>query len=87
MASIKINMTDRPIYDVLIIGGSCAGLSATLMLGRSLRHVLVIDAGRPCNRQTLHSHGFLTRDGETPAQLLAIARDQLSGAATLRNGH
>ncbi len=65
-------------YDVIIIGGSYAGLSAALVLGRSLRRVLVIDAGKPCNRQTPHSHGFLTRDGETPAQLAAIAREQVS---------
>jgi len=71
-------MTAKQNYDVIIIGGSCAGLSAALTLGRSLRHVLVIDAGRPCNRQTPHSHGFLTRDGATPAELLATAREQLN---------
>ncbi|PRY34628.1 thioredoxin reductase [Spirosoma oryzae] len=70
-------------YDVIIIGGSYAGLSAALVLGRSLRRVLVIDAGKPCNRQTPHSHGFLTRDGETPAQLAAIAREQLSQYPTV----
>ena len=63
-------------YDVIIVGGSIAGLSAALALGRSLRRVLVIDSGKPCNRQTPHSHNFLTRDGETPAQLNAIARAQ-----------
>lgn len=77
-------MTNQQPYDVLIIGGSAAGLSAALVLGRSLRRVLVIDAGKPCNRQTPHSHGFLTRDGETPAQLLAIARDQLSHYPTVQ---
>lgn len=65
-------------YDVIIIGGSYAGLSAALVLGRSLRRVLVIDTGKPCNRRTPHSHGFLTRDGETPTQLAAIAREQVS---------
>ncbi|KAB7727342.1 NAD(P)/FAD-dependent oxidoreductase [Rudanella paleaurantiibacter] len=81
-------MTTNKIYDVIIIGGSCAGLSAALVLGRSLREVLVIDAGRPCNRQTPHSHGFLTRDGESPTQLLAIAREQLTHYpnVTLRTG-
>jgi thioredoxin reductase len=63
-------------FDVIIIGGSSAGLSATMLLGRSLRTVLVIDSGKPCNRQTPHSHGFLTRDGETPAQLIATAKEQ-----------
>ena len=65
-------------YDVIIVGGSVAGLSAALALGRSLRRVLVIDSGKPCNRQTPHAHNFLTRDGETPAQLTTIAREQVA---------
>jgi len=77
-------MTAKQSYDVIIIGGSCAGLSAALVLGRSLRQVLIIDAGRPCNRQTPASHGFLTRDGETPAQLLATARQQLNHYPTVQ---
>ena len=64
-------------YDVIIIGGSYAGLSAALALGRSLRRVLVIDAGKPCNRQTPHSHNFLTQDGKTPAEISSIAREQV----------
>jgi len=71
-------MPDELTYDVLIIGGSYAGLSAALVLGRSLRRVLVLDAGQPANRQTFHAHGFLTRDGETPAQLTAIALKEVS---------
>ncbi len=53
-----------------------AGLSAALVLGRSSRSVLVVDSGKPCNRQTHHSHNFITRDGETPAQLTKLAREQ-----------
>ncbi|QHW00748.1 NAD(P)/FAD-dependent oxidoreductase [Spirosoma endbachense] len=64
-------------FDVVVVGGSYAGLSAALLLGRSLRKVLVIDSGQPCNRQTPHSHSYLTRDGETPAQIAAIAKEQL----------
>ncbi|UFH56628.1 NAD(P)/FAD-dependent oxidoreductase [Spirosoma sp. KNUC1025] len=64
-------------FDVIIVGGSYAGLSAAMALGRSLRNVLIIDSGKPCNRQTPHSHNFLTRDGETPAQISAIAREQV----------
>ncbi|GAB4032760.1 NAD(P)/FAD-dependent oxidoreductase [Spirosoma jeollabukense] len=64
-------------FDVIIIGGSYAGLSAAMTLGRSLRNVLVIDNGKPCNRQTPHSHNFLTRDGETPATISAIAKEQV----------
>lgn len=64
-------------FDVIIIGGSYAGLSAAMALGRSLRKVLVINSGQPCNRQTPHSHNFLTRDGETPAAIAAIAKEQV----------
>ncbi len=77
-------MTVKREYDVIIIGGSYAGLSAALVLGRSLRHVLVINAGQPANRQTPHAHGFLTRDGETPAVLSAIAYEQVSHYPTVQ---
>lgn len=77
-------MNMKHAYDVVIVGGSNAGLSAALLLGRSLRQVLVIDAGKPCNRQTPHSHGFLTRDGETPAVISAIAREQVSHYPTVQ---
>ncbi|MEZ0538133.1 NAD(P)/FAD-dependent oxidoreductase [Fibrella arboris] len=77
-------MDSEHAYDVLIIGGSNAGLSAAMLLGRSLRRVLVIDAGKPCNRQTPHSHGFLTRDGETPSTLSAIAREQVENYPTVQ---
>ncbi|MNJ93843.1 Thioredoxin reductase [compost metagenome] len=61
-------------YDVVIIGGSYAGLSAALALGRAIRNVLVIDSGKPCNRQTPHSHNFLTQDGNTPAGIAALGK-------------
>ncbi|NOW98515.1 NAD(P)/FAD-dependent oxidoreductase [Mucilaginibacter sp. SG564] len=64
-------------FEVIIIGGSYAGLSAATSLGRTLRKVLVIDSGKPCNQQTPHSHNFLTRDGETPAAITQIALEQL----------
>lgn len=64
-------------FDVIIIGGSYAGLSAAMALGRSLRKVLIIDGGKPCNKQTPHSHNFLTRDGETPATIAAKAKEQV----------
>jgi choline dehydrogenase-like flavoprotein len=47
-----LQMDVQPDYDVVIVGGSVAGLSAALVLGRSLRRVLVVDSGKPCNRQT-----------------------------------
>jgi len=64
-------------YDAIIVGGSNAGLSAAMILGRALRRVLVFDNNQPCNRQTPHSHNFLTRDGETPAAIASIAREQV----------
>lgn len=77
-------MSPAESFDVLIVGGSYAGLSAALTLGRARRRVLVLDAGRPCNRQTPHSHNFLTRDGVPPAELAAEARAQLLPYATVR---
>ena len=67
----------QSVYDVIIIGGSYAGLSAAMTLGRSMREVLVIDGGKPCNRFTPHSHNFLTQDGEMPADISAKALEQV----------
>ncbi|RZL45995.1 MAG: NAD(P)/FAD-dependent oxidoreductase, partial [Pedobacter sp.] len=64
-------------YHVIIIGGSYAGLSAALTLGRATRKVLVVDGGKPCNKQTPHSHNFLTHDGQTPAQISSIAKAEV----------
>ncbi|OXA94770.1 NAD(P)/FAD-dependent oxidoreductase [Flavobacterium hercynium] len=64
-------------FDVIIIGGSYSGLSAAMSLGRALRQVLVIDSGLPCNRQTPHSHNFITQDGEKPAVISAKAKLQV----------
>lgn len=75
-------------YDVIIIGGSYSGLSAAMALGRASRNVLIIDSGEPCNRQTPHSHNFLTHDGETPAAISAKAKEQvlLYPTVTFMNG-
>jgi thioredoxin reductase len=61
-------------FDVIIIGGSYAGLSAGMSLGRSLRNVLIINEGKPCNRQTPHSHNFITHDGKTPKEIETLAK-------------
>ncbi len=61
-------------YDVAIIGGGAAGLSAGLVLGRARRRVVVIDAGAPRNAPAAHMQGFLSRDGTPPADLLREAR-------------
>jgi thioredoxin reductase len=64
-------------YDVIIVGGSYAGLAAAMALGRALRKVLVIDAGNPCNKQTPHSHNFLANDGKPPKEIIGIAKQQV----------
>jgi len=71
-------------FDVIIIGGSYAGLSAGMALGRSLRNTLIIDNGKPCNRQTPYSHNFLTHDGKAPAEINAIAREQVEKYDTVK---
>ena len=70
-------------FDVIIVGGSYSGLAAGMALGRSLKRVLIIDSGLPCNRQTPHSHNFITHDGKTPAEIAALARQQLGHYATV----
>jgi len=83
-----MNMTNRTGYDVIVVGGSNAGLSAALQLGRARRRVLVCDTGKPVNAPAHESHGFFTRDGAPPAELLAIGREQLRRYPTvaLRQG-
>jgi thioredoxin reductase len=64
-------------YEVIIIGGSYAGLSAAMTLGRSLRTVLVLDGGIPCNRYAPQAHNLIGFDGETPAAIAEKAREQV----------
>lgn len=71
-------------FDVIIIGGSYAGLSAGMSLGRSVRNTLIIDSGKPCNRQTPHSHNFITHDGKTPKEILDLAREQVEAYDTVK---
>ncbi len=66
-------------YDVVVIGGGAAGLSAALVLSRARRRVLVVDAGHPRNAPAAHMHGYLSRDGMSPAELLATGRDEVAG--------
>ncbi|MGN9819909.1 NAD(P)/FAD-dependent oxidoreductase [Streptomyces sp. SD11] len=69
-------MTDT--YEVVVVGGGAAGLSAALVLGRARRSVLVIDGGEPRNGPAAHMQGYLTRDGMSPAEFLAVGREEIA---------
>lgn len=64
--------------DVAIIGGGPAGMNAALVLGRARKSVVVIDEGRPRNRVTRQTHGFLTRDGISPSEFRRVAKEQIN---------
>jgi thioredoxin reductase len=68
-----------PVHDVVVVGGGAAGLSAALVLGRARRRVAVVDAGSPRNAPAAHMHGFLSRDGMPPAELLTAGRAEVTG--------
>jgi thioredoxin reductase len=74
-------------YDVVIIGGGAAGLSAATTLGRALRSVLVIDSGTPRNAPAAGVHGYLSRDSMSPSELLSVGRSEvLSYGGTVIDG-
>ncbi len=64
-------------YDVVIVGGGPSGMTAALVLGRACRKVLVCDAGKPRNHTSPAVHGYFSRDGISPAELLKAGREQL----------
>lgn len=66
-------------YDVVVIGGSAAGLSGALTLTRARRSVVVLDDGTPRNAPAAHLHGYLSRDGAAPADLVAAGREEVAG--------
>lgn len=66
-------------YDVVVVGGGAAGLSAALVLGRARRRVAVVDAGEPRNAPAAHMQGYLSRDGMPPSELLDVGRSEIEG--------
>nr|WKF59171.1 NADH dehydrogenase [Paraburkholderia busanensis] len=71
-------------YDVIVVGGSYAGLAAAMPLARARRRVLVVDGGLRRNRFAHHSHGFLTQDGTPAASIAATGREQLLSYDTVQ---
>ncbi|MDX2681548.1 NAD(P)/FAD-dependent oxidoreductase [Streptomyces sp. NY05-11A] len=69
-------MTEK--YEVIVVGGGAAGLSAALVLGRARRRTLVVDAGEPRNAPAAHMQGYLSRDGMPPAEFLAAGRAEIA---------
>ena len=65
------------MFDVIVVGGSFAGMSAAMQLARARQKVLVIDAGMPRNRFADEAHGFLGQDGRAPAAIIRDACSQL----------
>lgn len=65
-------------YEVIVVGGGAAGLSAALVLGRARRRTLMVDAGEPRNAPSAHMQGFLSRDGMAPADFLAVGREEIA---------
>mgnify|MGYP006190082743 CR=1 FL=1 len=76
MATAAVTTTQA--YEVIVIGGSFAGLSAAMQLARARRRVCVVDAGQPRNRFAAASHGFFGQDGEPPLAMMAQARRKLA---------
>jgi len=71
-------------FDVIIIGGSYAGLAAGMGLGRALRSVLIIDSGLPANRFAPYSHNFITHDGSQPEEIVKSAMQQVDEYGTIK---
>ena len=79
-----VNEKESNVYDVVIAGGGPTGLNAALTLGRVRRRVLLADSGQPRNAASAAVHGLFSRDGDDPARLRRIAREQLAAYPSAR---
>ena len=79
--------TQNTVFDAIVVGGSFAGLSATLSLLRASRTVLIIDAGEPANRFATQAHNLLGFEGLPPADILAHMRQQFSAYSGVFSAH
>lgn len=74
----------RKNFDIIIIGGSIAGLSAALTLARSLQNVAVFDANNPCNHSVSKAFNFSTNDGRNPSEILESCKIEISNYQTVQ---
>jgi thioredoxin reductase len=74
----SIRREQATVYEVIVVGGGPAGLSAALVFGRQRRRVLVVDGGRVRNAPAAEMHMYLSRDGFSPARLLELGREELA---------
>ena len=71
------------VFDVIVVGGSYAGMSAALQIARARRRVLIVDSGMPRNRFAAVSHGFLANDGRSPEEIASDGRAELTKYPTI----
>lgn len=78
MVTVTGKQDANQVYDAVVVGGGAAGLSAALVLGRARLRALVVDAGEPRNAPSAHMQGYLSRDGMSPAEFLAVGREEIA---------
>ena len=84
LAQANDSRTESTHFDVVVVGGSFAGMAAALQVARARRQVLIIDAGQPRNRFAAAAHGFLGQEGQSPAEIAQIGKDELRNYPTVQ---